>query len=853
MRLRFIETVLIISIIIFFTGCAFLMVHKTRETDKKTVLDLALKNIFLQREDLKTDMQEDMEEPFLLNNACMCRRYPLKSIALSKNIESRILKASDISSLVLLGADLIETPIVNTDLPAMQSKGPLSLKQAQDRLYNSLVIAEKLFNEAFSETDENDIQFLKEKVRELLFKGRYLNGPNRHKSQYLTEKAFNIASAINRKKIITAAVYIALAIDNVEECLREKDYQSDLIHDMKTPLGMLVIGSSSNDTYDGEMPAILIDPGGDDTYRFKTHSRFSIILDLKGNDTYISSNQSYLASGILGIGFLVDLGGNDIYEGKNFSLGCGFIGTGVLADLNGNDSYDAGMFCEGAAFMGTGILYDKTGNDHYQCSLYGQGIGYVGGSGILVDMHGNDRLAAGGVIPDLREKEDAFQTYSQGFGLGCRQFAGGGTGLLYNGDGDDTYTGSYFCQGSSYWHALGILIDNEGNDSYTARRYSQGAGIHSSAAILLDNSGNDTYTSWGVSQGCGHDLAGGILYDGNGNDRYEAEWLSQGAGNSSGMGILIDNAGSDTYGKGANNSIQGSGVYDERRDSESMGILIDRQGQDNFSSPPAGQEKWKKRLIGSGIDYEGQIPSVWHETTEQTTCSVTKRAWPEKETAYVPWKTVLPGLESLLPTKESWHKAAENIAEKGPSVIPTLLQYSTIKDICVRRAVEECLKEIGRKNISSLHDYLTNNSLDPSEKEMILYVLGDIGNTRSEGIFYRFLASKKNSIRAMALRGLYKIHMTAPVQMYPELAEAEDSSIRKFFCLSLSDRSDNKSMETLCNMLSDKNFQVRHAAYRILKKKPAAAAPFLERLLNKKNQPDITRDMAYDILGLKQN
>jgi len=41
-------------------------------------------------------------------------------------------------------------------------------------------------------------------------------------------------------------------------------------------------------------------------------------------------------------------------------------------------------------------------------------------------------------------------------------------GVLYNGEGNNTYMGSYFCQGSSYWNALGMLIDKKGDDRYIA-------------------------------------------------------------------------------------------------------------------------------------------------------------------------------------------------------------------------------------------------------------------------------------------------------------------------------------------------------------------------------------------------
>ena len=218
-------------------------------------------------------------------------------------------------------------------------------------------------------------------------------------------------------------------------------------------------------------------------------------------------------------------------------------------------------------------------------------------------------ISRGGVA-DFREKSGAYQTCSQGFGQGFRGFAAGGIGILYNGEGDDIYEGSYFCQGSSYWLSIGMLIDNKGNDTYQARRYSEGAGVHSSIGALLDREGNDSYTSWAVSQGCGHDRSIGMLWDSQGNDRYSAEWLSQGSGNDAGRGILIDEQGDDTYAAGTQGT-QGCGIFDVRRDEMSIGILVDGSGSDTFKGNGKSNNVWTCGEIGGGIDAEGRMPAVW--------------------------------------------------------------------------------------------------------------------------------------------------------------------------------------------------------------------------------------------------
>ena len=172
------------------------------------------------------------------------------------------------------------------------------------------------------------------------------------------------------KKIAEACFHVALVIENAMPELKNKtmDFIDETV--LPTPLGNIIIGSMGDDIYDGDMPLILIEPGGDDTYSFKNHSVFSVIVDISGDDTYESSNNSFLASGIMGLGFLIDVEGDDLYQGENFSFGCGFMGAGVLSDLKGDDSYISQAFSQGAAALGIGLLHDENGNDFYQCSFF---------------------------------------------------------------------------------------------------------------------------------------------------------------------------------------------------------------------------------------------------------------------------------------------------------------------------------------------------------------------------------------------------------------------------------------------------------------------------------------------------
>jgi hypothetical protein len=561
------------------------------------------------------------------------------------------------------------------------------------------------------------------------------------------------------------------------------------------------------------MPLLLIDVGGDDQYAFTSYNPLSIIIDVSGNDHYDTKAGAPLAAGITGMGFLADLAGNDKYIGKDSMFGCGLMGIGVLLDESGNDHYRGRAFTEGAAALGLGILCDAAGNDEYQGSMYSQGFGFAGGCGLMIDYRGNDRFICSGGPKDFREASGAYQSCSQGFGLGCRNFAAGGAGVLYNGEGDDIYEGSYFCQGASYWLAIGMLIDGKGNDRFQARRYSQGAGVHSSIGALIDREGNDVYTSWAVSQGCGHDRSIGMLRDSRGNDRYISDWLSQGSGNDSGIGLLIDEQGDDIYTAGADGT-QGSGKYDERRDEVSIGILVDAGGNNVFTGKGKDEKLWMSGQVGGGINGDGKTSATWNEPFHQGP-SLSQHSALDTQPTTFSTPAIVPELEGPLLTEDSWQKAADALAGRAPAIIPELLAYMDIKDVVVPRTLEETFRKIGKKNVEDLHAIVLQNTIAPAKKIILLYVLADIASPRSQSLFLILLDDKDARIQAMALRGLYKLKTSPPIKEAKQLAKSDNADVRRYLVLSLRN-SDNRAAAALLKKLQqDSDVNVRYAAKRM--------------------------------------
>ncbi|MBC8514276.1 hypothetical protein H8D30_00240 [bacterium] len=328
----------------------------------------------------------------------------------------------------------------------------------------------------------------------------------------------------------------------------------------ETEFGRMGIGRMEDDLWEGDF-ALIIDPGGDDTYLLESGPwRVQVVVDRGGDDIYKTGAWPGAGSGILGFGILLDWEGNDRYIGGRGSWGVGMGGVGLLWDGEGNDEYIGIELTQGAALVGWGRLLDEDGNDSYRAGRMAQGFGWTAGEGTLWDKDGNDIYYAMGTFLHEPLYSDRYQSLSQGFGLGMRyEGYGGGIGILRDSAGNDRYLAEVYCQGAGYWYGVGLLWDEGGHDAYSCHIYGQGAGIHLAAGYLVDEGGDDTYALLdGVGQGGGHDLAVGFLHDWGGNDYYSGAGLAQGSGNANGLGILVDRSGNDGY-QGVKGVCQGLG------------------------------------------------------------------------------------------------------------------------------------------------------------------------------------------------------------------------------------------------------------------------------------------------------
>lgn len=191
-----------------------------------------------------------------------------------------------------------------------------------------------------------------------------------------------------------------------------------------------------------------------------------------GQDTYDAEGFATNGGGRLGVGFLHDQGGADTYEaGVVGTNGGGYLGgVGFLADGGtGSDTYTAiheGLVglgsggTNGGARLGVGFLLDAGGDDTYTAEELGTNGGAHLGSGFLLDASGNDTYSAqdqgtnGGALVGVGALRDR--------GVGDDTYTAEGCGA--NGAGAAADCGTLFFQ--SIGHGLGLLHDSGGTDRY---------------------------------------------------------------------------------------------------------------------------------------------------------------------------------------------------------------------------------------------------------------------------------------------------------------------------------------------------------------------------------------------------
>lgn len=386
-----------------------------------------------------------------------------------------------------------------------------------------------------------------------------------------------------------------------------------LTAEMVPGLGWVVIGSLEDNSYDMSRIAAVLDPGGADEYRWTAlRTGMQAVIDLGGDDRYWGAGLQGPAAGILGMSIIDDHAGDDRYDAPWLGAGAALAGAGVLVDRAGNDTYRVERWGCGAAIGGAGLLIDSKGSDDYEGSLFVQGVGGPSALGAIVDVEGNDRYRAAGVEPSTYLTPATSLSFSQGVGFGFRTRLAGGTGILLDLSGDDRYFAGEFSQGGGYYLGIGIARDAGGRDFWNGDRYAHGWSAHQAVGVLIEDAGDDVFLSrTAASQGAAWDQSVSVLVDRSGNDTYRADGLAQGAAAQQAFAMLIDCGGDDTLDAAAPTCQGGSGPNEyhfEETGARSVSVLLLLDAYRGAAPRPADRTRCSAGRLVPGVTITGTAP-----------------------------------------------------------------------------------------------------------------------------------------------------------------------------------------------------------------------------------------------------
>ncbi len=382
-----------------------------------------------------------------------------------------------------------------------------------------------------------------------------------------------------------------------------------VLYARKTDAGMVIVGGPGKNTYELTEPVtLLIDLGGDDTYRGRLAASTShehpnaLAIDLAGNDTYEPSPFGLATGRAGGVGMLIDFAGDDVYKLNVATGGVGLGGIGVLVDCKGSDVYTGSKYTQGAAIGGLGLLLDMEGDDRHTSFGFALGFAGPGAAAAVIDVAGNDSYQCGrkyasaynsSVKPAPKRGDANFQytAFGMGAGLGRRVLSGdrkhlqynlaGGVGMMIDLAGRDTYDSSNFSQGCGYFFGTGLKLDLGGDDTHGAARYGHASGAHFGMGLFVDYAGKDRYTSTGPTYngGCAWDHSMFLFVDaGKEGDVYEFD-RSAGPGRADigSWGAAVDMGGDDRY-------VCPRGLGRATR--EGTAVFLDAAGTDTYEKVP---------------------------------------------------------------------------------------------------------------------------------------------------------------------------------------------------------------------------------------------------------------------------
>ncbi len=128
-----------------------------------------------------------------------------------------------------------------------------------------------------------------------------------------------------------------------------------------------------------------------------------VLLDLAGNDRYVSGNWSLGTGYWFGVGLLIDEGGDDHYRSCYFTQASGaHFAIGAMIDEQGNDRYELFETMGAALAFGwdftVAFFLDRQGNDWYRVRKISLGVAQVRSQAFFFELDGDDRYFFGDTV-----------------------------------------------------------------------------------------------------------------------------------------------------------------------------------------------------------------------------------------------------------------------------------------------------------------------------------------------------------------------------------------------------------------------------------------------------------------------
>lgn len=549
-------------------------------------------------------------DPWRLSRMAYVHRNPFSLPAAAQRMIREVTEPRSAADLLRRAAEWIDRPLPKLERPHLAPAGRTT-EQRLDEIVSILKAAKTHYDKAFAALSNEDMTFLSTQLNalgEAFTRNIYLEQDDRRDRIEPNLRVIQLAPKVDLTELFAAAEILLVLVDEAQTMRNDL---SPATRD--TEFGKIVIAGTGRDWHKDDA-AVLIDLGGDDFYTNNAGASrgrsmpFSIVIDYEGDDAYESSTDWVQGCGLLGIGILADLGGNDSYLGQRWAQGSAAFGVGILYDSTGDDRYRGWDFVQGAALWGIALAWDGAGQDSYSATRFSQACAMPGGFALLRNDQGDDSYFCKGKYPTSYGDAGLFDSWCQGCAIGFRRMASGGIALLADLSGNDRYEAGHFSQGGGYYFGWGLFFEGAGNDTCIGSRYSQGFAAHEAAGYFEDAGGNDTYrTRHNQSQGASWDESVVAFIERGGDDTYVGGTdFSQGASANNGFCLFVDYGGRDTYTLPTGPARSGGNAY---HGGTSFSLFIDAGGGKDVYQAPEGRNDviLKNGTHGFLVDLPGSV------------------------------------------------------------------------------------------------------------------------------------------------------------------------------------------------------------------------------------------------------